>query len=99
MTERTVSFGANSETWMTELRRARLRRATSPVSGLTRPARISISVDLPEPLGPMSPMRSPSETVNEMFWNRGATPYLFDSPWALMIGGKFLGLLLNLVYP
>jgi hypothetical protein len=29
--------------------------------------------------------------------NSGATPYLFDSPWALMIGAKFLGLLLFLV--
>jgi hypothetical protein len=37
--------------------------------------------------------------VNEMFWKSGATPYLFDSPCALMIGGNFLGLLLHLVYP
>jgi hypothetical protein len=42
-------------------------------------------------------MRSPSETVNEMFWKSGATPYLFDNPCALMIGGNFLGLLLQLV--
>src|SRR5256884_4675341 len=57
---------SNSETWTTELSRARLRTATSPVSGLTRPARISISVDFPEPFGPIRPMRSPSETVKEM---------------------------------
>ena len=44
-------------------------------------------------------MRSPSETVNEIFLNSGAAPYLFESPWALMIGAKFLGLLLLLVYP
>ena len=31
------------------------------------PARIRSKVDLPEPLGPMSPMRSPSETVKETF--------------------------------
>jgi hypothetical protein len=42
-------------------------------------------------------MRSLSETVNEIFWNSGAAPYLFDSPCALMIGGKFLGLLPHLV--
>jgi len=44
-------------------------------------------------------MRSPSDTVNEIFLNSGAAPYLFDSPWALMSGGKFLGLLPLLVYP
>jgi len=42
-------------------------------------------------------MRSPSETVNEMFWKSGVRPYLFDSPCALMIGGNFLGLLLYIV--
>jgi hypothetical protein len=54
-------------------------------------------VDLPDPFGPITPMRSPSDTVNEIFLNSGATPYLFDSPWALMIGGNSLGLLLLLV--
>src|SRR5580693_7848884 len=44
-------------------------------------------------------MRSPSDTVNEIFLNSGATPYRFDSPWALMIGGNSLGLLPPLVYP
>jgi len=42
-------------------------------------------------------MRSPSDTVKEISWKSGATPYLFDSPCALMIGGKFLGLLLHIV--
>jgi hypothetical protein len=35
--------------------------------------------------------------VNEIFWNSGAAPYRFESPCALIIGGKFLGLLLYLV--
>jgi hypothetical protein len=36
----------------------------------------------------MTPIRSPSETVNEMFRNKGATPYFFDNPCALSIGGN-----------
>jgi hypothetical protein len=58
---------------------------------------ISSNVDLPDPFGPITPMRSPADTVNEIFWKRGATPYLFDNPCALMIGGNFLGLLPHLV--
>jgi hypothetical protein len=42
-------------------------------------------------------MRSRSETVKEIFWKSGATPYLFDNPCALIIGGKLLGLLRHLV--
>jgi hypothetical protein len=48
---------------------------------------------LPEPLGPIRPMRSPSDTVKEMSVNSGALPYLFESSCVLMIGGKFFGLL------
>jgi len=44
-------------------------------------------------------MRFPSDTVKEIFLKNGAAPYCFDSPWALMIGAKFLGLLPLLVYP
>src|SRR5580700_6164514 len=73
--------------------------ATSPLSGLVFPHRISSSVDLPDPFGPITPMRSPSDTVNEIFLNSGATPYRFASPWALIIGGNSLGLLPPLVYP
>src|SRR6476646_2124674 len=73
--------------------------ATSPLSGLTRPSSISRRVDFPDPFGPITPIRSASETVNEIFWNSGRAPYLFDSPCALIIGGKFLSLLPDLVYP
>jgi hypothetical protein len=61
--------------------------ATSPLSGLTRPSRICNKVDLPEPLGPITPMQSPSDTVKERFSKSGATPYFLDMHWALMIGG------------
>ena len=44
-------------------------------------------------------MRSPSETVKEIFWKSGAVPYRFESPCALIIGGKLFGLLLESVYP
>ena len=54
---------------------------------------------MPDPFGPIRPMRSPSETVNETFWNRGVLPYRFESPCALIIGGKFFGVLLQTVYP
>jgi hypothetical protein len=61
-----------------------------PLSGLTSPARIRNKVDLPEPFGPISPMRSPSETVKETFWNRGFAPKAFEMSCALMIGGNDL---------
>src|SRR6266404_1895669 len=63
----------------------------SPLSGLTSPARIRSSVDLPEPFGPISPMRSPSETVNQIFWNSGLAPKAFEMSCALMIGGNDVG--------
>jgi hypothetical protein len=62
--------------------------ATSPLSGATWPCNIASSVDFPEPFGPITPMRLPSSTVNEIFSNSGVAPYRFDNPCALMIGGK-----------
>jgi hypothetical protein len=32
-------------------------------------------------------MRSPSETVKEMFWKSGVSPNCFEIPLALIIGG------------
>ncbi len=43
----------------------------------------------------MMPMRSPSDIVKEISRKSGATPYRLDSPCALMIGGKFLSVLLE----
>src|ERR1700723_331143 len=96
-TERTVSFPANSEACVTQLSRVPLRTARSPLSGFTRPYKISSKVDLPEPLGPIRPMRSPSDTVNEIFLNRGATPNFFERSCALMIGPELLNLLFLLL--
>jgi len=94
MTERTVAPGANSETCATQAStRVRLRTATSPVSGLHAPRRISSKVDFPEPFGPISPMRSPSETVKEISWKSGSAPYRLESPCAVIIGGKRFGFL------
>ena len=88
-TERTVRPRANSETCVTQARRVPLRTARSPLSGFTRPYRISRSVDFPEPFGPIRPMRSPSETVNEIFLKSGATPNFFERSCALIIGIEF----------
>src|SRR6202030_312164 len=68
--------------------RIRLRTAISPSSALSVPARIRSRVDLPDPLGPMSPMRSPSETVKETFWKRGSAPNDFAMLLTLISGGN-----------
>src|SRR5579863_362951 len=36
----------------------------------------------------MRPIRSPSDTVKETFWNSEVIPYRFASPWALIMGTK-----------
>src|SRR5712671_3377022 len=69
--------------------------ARSPLSGSMRPEMIPSSVDFPEPLGPIRPMRSPSDTVKEIFWKSGVIPNFFEIPLALTIGGKG-GLFLSL---
>src|SRR5580704_18668034 len=48
------------------------------------------SVDLPEPLGPIRPMRARSSTVKLTSRNSGSAPNDFEIPWALRIGGKFV---------
>ena len=45
-----------------------------------------MSVDFPEPFGPISPMRSPSDIVNGIFWKSGVAPNRFESPCAVIIG-------------
>ncbi len=61
---------------------------SSPESVSTWPARMRSNVDLPEPLGPIRPMRSPSEMVNETFWKSGLAPKDFVISWALTMGGN-----------
>ncbi len=53
-------------------------------------------MDFPDPLGPISPIRSPSDTVNEMFWKSGVSPNFLEIPLAFIIGGK-VELILSLV--
>jgi hypothetical protein len=65
-----------------------LRIATFPVSGSSVPARIRIRVDFPDPLGPINPIRLPSDTVKDTFWKSGFAPKAFEIFCALMIGGK-----------
>ena len=84
---RMVSPGANRESCGTYAARARLRTASSPVSGSSCPARIASRVDLPAPFGPIRPILSPSFTVSEMFWKSGLAPNCLVTDCALRIGG------------
>src|ERR1700683_415840 len=97
MTDLHVDSGGNWEICSTNLSLAPLRMATSPLSGFTRPTRISSNVDLPDPFGPIRPMRSPSDTVNEIFLNSGATPNFFERSCALIMGPELLNLLFLLL--
>ena len=56
---------------------ARRRPATAPRSGRSTPASSRSSVDLPTPLGPTSPARSPSPSTNERPSKSGAPSYAF----------------------
>src|SRR5580704_14944915 len=87
ITERTVSPAAYSDICSTPLTRIPFRTATSPLSGNTRPSSIASSVDFPDPFGPTMPIRSPSDTVNEISRNSGVAPNRFPNFCALMIGG------------
>jgi hypothetical protein len=59
--------------------RTLLRKTRSPELGSIRWARICSNVDLPEPLGPIKPRRSPSLMVNDTLRNKGATPKDFET--------------------
>ncbi len=54
--------------------------------GIVSPARMRSSVDLPEPFGPIRPMRSPSLTVNEIPRKSVVAPKDLARLWALRIG-------------
>ena len=88
MTERTVAPASNRESCSTQASRVRFRNDTSPLSASTSPARIRRRVDLPDPFGPIRPMRSPSEMVNETFWKSGFAPKAFVISCALTMGGN-----------
>src|ERR1035438_1499598 len=65
-----------------------LRRSEiEPESGSSRPARICSSVDLPAPLGPISPSRSPSEIPSEIFSKSTREPKLLASAVQLARSG------------
>ena len=71
---RTVTSDANRGTCSSRATRSPRWRETAPRSVQRRPARTRNSVDFPAPFGPMSPMRSPSETVKLTPSNRGRAP-------------------------
>src|SRR5262249_30959580 len=53
-----------------------------PSSGASRPARRRSSVDLPAPLGPTRPTRSPARRLSDRSVNSGRGPKLLVSPLA-----------------
>jgi len=55
-------------------------------------------VDLPEPFGPIRPMRSRSLMTNEISSKSGVAPKRFDKPWALSMGGKYFRIPLQYSY-
>src|SRR5262249_61352277 len=61
-----------------------------PAVGLSRQPRIAISVDLPEPDGPISATNSPRSTVRSIPRNAWTAaplePKTFVRPWVLMMG-------------
>lgn len=55
-----------------------------PESAVSRPAKIFISVDLPEPFGPIRPILSFDEIPNDRFSNRAFVPKDLESDWQLI---------------
>src|SRR5271170_7166173 len=70
-----------------------LRGVTSPESGSISPEIILSNVDLPLPLGPISPIRSPSLTVNETSRKSVVAPKVLVTDWALSNSAKLFSLL------
>ena len=62
---------------------ARRRSSSSPASGAWKPARILISVDLPEPFSPRRPWTSPGSTSRSTPRSACVPPKLFDEPASL----------------
>ena len=87
---RTVTPGANDGVWGKYPVRSPVRRATLPPSGDTAPARILRMVDFPAPLGPISPTRSPSDSVNPTSSNRGLAENVWVRPDAVSRMGTTL---------
>src|ERR1035437_4267231 len=54
------------------------RMEVAPESGSSWPERIRSRVDLPAPLGPIRPSRSPSEMPSEMFSNSTREPKVLE---------------------
>ena len=65
--------------------------SSSPSSGAWKPARILISVDLPEPFSPRSPWISPRWIVMSTESSARAPPKVFDSPRSAMTGASPTG--------
>ncbi len=82
MAARTVAPGANVGICGRKATRRPPRLATLPRSGPSSPARMRSNVDLPAPLGPMSPTRFPSASVKLTSSKSARAPNACPSPCA-----------------
>ena len=73
---------ASGASWSSITTRRPRPRRTTPASGSTRPASWRSSVDLPEPLSPTTPSRSPDAIVTDTSANSGRPGRLAASPAA-----------------
>ncbi len=89
-----VSSGANSGSCRSRLTRIPAGRRGRRNRAWSLPARICISVVLPAPLGPTSPIRSPARTSNSRSWKTGSPANCRPRPCAemrIMEVGSFSG--------
>ncbi len=80
-TEPTVAPAATTGSWATCPILSRFRDERVPEDGTSSPDRIFRSVDFPDPLGPTTPMWSPSKMPKESPSNKGAAPKAFETSW------------------
>ena len=76
---RTVAPSGSSSTWPSAPMPPAIATMTSPASGESSPLMRRSSVDLPEPLSPMMPMRSPGRTASSMRSRTTRSPNRFVS--------------------
>src|SRR5437867_3619452 len=63
------------------------RTLAKPADGFSRPTRVFISVDLPDPLGPRSPRTSPRLTLSDTSFNATLYPYILRR-WVTSTAGS-----------
>ncbi len=78
-TPATVASAANRGSWSRTLIRNAFERTILPASGLSSPATMRRSVDLPLPLAPITAIRSRAAMPSETPSSTGFSGYAFDT--------------------